>query len=141
MHILLICCNHFETFICIVCFLRYLIANCAKKCLSLFEFYNWIIVSTVITGSTDGIGKAYAKELAKKGFNIVLVARNINKLEQTATEISEYIVITRHFQLSSYYAFIASACTFWMLNRFCPNATIQSPLCIYFSVYIMCIFL
>jgi 17beta-estradiol 17-dehydrogenase / very-long-chain 3-oxoacyl-CoA reductase len=35
----------------------------------------------VCTGSTDGIGKAQAKYLANKGFNIVLIARNPAKLE------------------------------------------------------------
>ncbi len=29
----------------------------------------------LVTGSTDGIGKAYAKALAKKGLNVVLVSR------------------------------------------------------------------
>ena len=29
----------------------------------------------VVTGSTDGIGKAYANALASKGLNIVLVSR------------------------------------------------------------------
>ena len=29
----------------------------------------------LVTGSTDGIGKAYAMALAKKGLNIVLVSR------------------------------------------------------------------
>jgi len=45
---------------------------------------NW----AVITGSTDGIGKAYAFELAKRGFNLVLVSRNDEKLKATAKEIS-----------------------------------------------------
>lgn len=43
--------------------------------------------STVITGSTDGIGKEYAFELAKKGFNIVLISRTRAKLVQVANEI------------------------------------------------------
>ncbi|XP_049756862.1 very-long-chain 3-oxoacyl-CoA reductase-like [Loxodonta africana] len=40
-----------------------------------------------VTGATDGIGKAYAHELAKRGLNIVLISRNLNKLEQEAKEI------------------------------------------------------
>jgi len=35
----------------------------------------------LITGSSDGIGKEFAFELAKRGFNIVLVGRNKEKLE------------------------------------------------------------
>ncbi|KAF2292819.1 hypothetical protein GH714_029186 [Hevea brasiliensis] len=41
----------------------------------------------VVTGSTDGIGKALAFELASKGLNLVLVGRNPSKLEATAKEI------------------------------------------------------
>ncbi|CAG9814017.1 unnamed protein product [Phaedon cochleariae] len=50
----------------------------------------------LITGSTDGIGKAYAFELAKRGINIVLVSRNEERLKNTAKEIeSEYFVKTK----------------------------------------------
>jgi hypothetical protein len=38
----------------------------------------------LITGSTSGIGKALAVEIAKKGLNIVLVARRRLELEKTA---------------------------------------------------------
>jgi len=41
----------------------------------------------VITGSTDGIGKAYAFALAKKGLNIVLVSRSPFKLQNVSAEI------------------------------------------------------
>ncbi|KAI8125621.1 hypothetical protein FF38_08052 [Lucilia cuprina] len=40
-----------------------------------------------VTGSTDGIGKAYARELARLGFNIVLISRNESKLKAVAEEI------------------------------------------------------
>ncbi|XP_065357056.1 hydroxysteroid dehydrogenase-like protein 1 [Calliphora vicina] len=40
-----------------------------------------------VTGSTDGIGKAYARELARLGFNIVLISRTQTKLEAVAQEI------------------------------------------------------
>ncbi|KFO73388.1 Hydroxysteroid dehydrogenase-like 1 [Cuculus canorus] len=43
----------------------------------------------VITGSTDGIGKAYAEELAKRGVNIILISRNKEKLEALCKSISE----------------------------------------------------
>jgi short-subunit dehydrogenase len=48
----------------------------------------------VITGSTDGIGKEYAKELAKRGLNIVLISRNIDKLHKIASEIGKSTVKT-----------------------------------------------
>jgi len=41
----------------------------------------------LVTGSSDGIGKAYAFELAKSGFNIILMARNQQKLDDVAKEI------------------------------------------------------
>uniref|UniRef100_A0A8C5N3Q6 3-ketoacyl-CoA reductase n=1 Tax=Leptobrachium leishanense TaxID=445787 RepID=A0A8C5N3Q6_9ANUR len=43
----------------------------------------------VVTGATDGIGKAYAVELAKRGINIVLISRSADKLEAVAKEIKE----------------------------------------------------
>ncbi|XP_043497423.1 very-long-chain 3-oxoacyl-CoA reductase-like [Polistes fuscatus] len=50
----------------------------------------------VITGGTDGIGKAYAKALAAKGLDIVLVSRSLIKLRNVETEIKEkYGVETR----------------------------------------------
>jgi 17beta-estradiol 17-dehydrogenase / very-long-chain 3-oxoacyl-CoA reductase len=41
----------------------------------------------VVTGSTDGIGKGYAKELAKRGLNVFLISRNEERLQATAEEI------------------------------------------------------
>jgi len=41
----------------------------------------------VITGATDGIGKAYAEQLAKRGLNVVLISRSLAKLEATAREV------------------------------------------------------
>jgi len=40
-----------------------------------------------VTGSTDGIGKEFAFQLAKKGFNIILVARNKDKLQTTKDQV------------------------------------------------------
>ncbi|VDM83938.1 unnamed protein product [Strongylus vulgaris] len=53
------------------------------------ELYNQIAFLTLITGATDGIGKAYAFELAKKGFNIFLVSRTQSKLDEVQKEIRE----------------------------------------------------
>ncbi|XP_074855056.1 very-long-chain 3-oxoacyl-CoA reductase [Carettochelys insculpta] len=43
----------------------------------------------VVTGATDGIGKAYAEELAKHGMNVVLISRSQEKLQYVASEIKE----------------------------------------------------
>ncbi|XP_022095033.1 inactive hydroxysteroid dehydrogenase-like protein 1 [Acanthaster planci] len=47
------------------------------------EFGKW----AVVTGSTDGIGKAYARELASHGLNIVLISRSEDKLKRVAKDI------------------------------------------------------
>ncbi|XP_053472930.1 very-long-chain 3-oxoacyl-CoA reductase-B isoform X2 [Ictalurus furcatus] len=41
----------------------------------------------VITGATDGIGKAYAEELARRGFAIVLISRTQEKLDDVSKAI------------------------------------------------------
>uniref|UniRef100_A0A2I3HT25 Very-long-chain 3-oxoacyl-CoA reductase n=1 Tax=Nomascus leucogenys TaxID=61853 RepID=A0A2I3HT25_NOMLE len=41
----------------------------------------------VVTGSTDGIGKSYAEELAKRGMKVVLISRSQDKLDQLSSEI------------------------------------------------------
>jgi 17beta-estradiol 17-dehydrogenase / very-long-chain 3-oxoacyl-CoA reductase len=46
-------------------------------------------VWALVTGATDGIGKAIVFELAARGFNVVLVSRSIDKLSATAKEIKE----------------------------------------------------
>src|SRR4051812_26033277 len=43
----------------------------------------------LITGSSDGIGKAYAQALASKGFNIILHGRNPVKLETLRQSMQE----------------------------------------------------
>ena len=42
----------------------------------------------VITGGSQGIGRAIAQELLHEGAHVVIVARNENQLTQTASEIS-----------------------------------------------------
>lgn len=49
-----------------------------------------------MTGATDGIGKAYAEELARRGFSIVLISRTQEKLDDVAKSIeSKYGVETK----------------------------------------------
>ncbi|KAG5306972.1 HSDL1 protein, partial [Acromyrmex insinuator] len=47
------------------------------------KFGEW----AVVTGSTDGIGKAYAKELAARNMNLILISRNLEKLNRTKDEM------------------------------------------------------
>jgi len=50
----------------------------------------------VVTGSSDGIGKIFAFELARKGFNIILISRTMSKIKDVADEIeNKYKVKTK----------------------------------------------
>jgi uncharacterized protein len=43
----------------------------------------------LITGASSGIGLELARQLAAKGFDVILVARSVDKLQALATELSE----------------------------------------------------
>lgn len=49
------------------------------------KFGKWV----VITGATDGIGKAYAFAFAKRGLSVVLISRTESKLKDVAKEIND----------------------------------------------------
>lgn len=49
------------------------------------QFGKWALV----TGSTDGIGKAFAHAMAAKGLNVVLVSRSSEKLKRVSEEIMQ----------------------------------------------------
>ncbi|GKE51106.1 very-long-chain 3-oxoacyl-CoA reductase 1-like protein, partial [Tanacetum coccineum] len=63
--------------------LTWVYVNFLRPSKNLKKYGSWALV----TGSTDGIGKAFAFELAKKGLNLVLVGRNVQKLEDVTSEI------------------------------------------------------
>ncbi|XP_032452183.1 short chain dehydrogenase isoform X1 [Nasonia vitripennis] len=65
-------------------FWGFLVKLCKFKTIDLRKTYgDW----AVITGCTDGIGKEYAKELAKRKMNLVLISRSLDKLNKTKEEI------------------------------------------------------
>ncbi|XP_030621136.1 very-long-chain 3-oxoacyl-CoA reductase-A [Chanos chanos] len=50
----------------------------------------------VVTGATDGIGKSYAEELARRGFSMMLISRSQEKLDDVARSLeSQYKVETK----------------------------------------------
>jgi len=52
----------------------------------------WVL----ITGGSDGIGKAFANELASQGFNLCLIARSAEKLNTVAKELeTKYKIETK----------------------------------------------
>ncbi|XP_038642720.1 hydroxysteroid (20-beta) dehydrogenase 2 isoform X1 [Scyliorhinus canicula] len=61
----------------------YVLAKVWRK--NLTSYGEW----AVVTGATAGIGKAYANELARRGFNVVLISRSLEKLRATAEEIEQ----------------------------------------------------
>ncbi|KAF4531440.1 hypothetical protein B566_EDAN004210 [Ephemera danica] len=52
-----------------------------------FDFKKRFGKWAVVTGCTDGIGLAYARELARRGMNVVLISRSQEKLEAAARDI------------------------------------------------------
>jgi len=48
----------------------------------------------IVTGATDGIGREFASQLAKAGFNILLVSRSEDKLAVAAAEIEKQHLVS-----------------------------------------------
>ena len=73
---------------CVFLFFRFI----AVKAISKYIPINWITrygknSYVLITGSSDGLGKAYAFTFASRGMNLILAARNKQKLESVKSEI------------------------------------------------------
>lgn len=43
----------------------------------------------VVTGASDGIGRAMAREAAQRGLNVVLIARRQAELDRLANELAQ----------------------------------------------------
>ena len=52
--------------------------------------------TALITGASGGIGLEIAKNFAKDGCNLVLVARNADKLKEIAAELQTKYKVTAH---------------------------------------------
>ncbi|KAL5171168.1 Very-long-chain 3-oxoacyl-CoA reductase 1 [Glycine soja] len=64
--------------------LRWVYVNFLRPPKNLKKYGSW----AVVTGPTDGIGKSFAFELARKGLNLVLVGRNPDKLKDVSDSIA-----------------------------------------------------
>ena len=53
----------------------------------------------MVTGASDGIGREFALQLAKAGFNVLLVARNREMLASLADEIVSKYAVSAKIQL------------------------------------------
>lgn len=63
--------------------LNWLYVNFLRQPKNLKNYGSWALV----TGPTDGIGKSFAFELARKGLNLILVGRNPEKLKDVSDSI------------------------------------------------------
>ncbi|OMO81515.1 Short-chain dehydrogenase/reductase SDR [Corchorus olitorius] len=63
--------------------LKWVFATFFRAPKNLKKYGSWAL----ITGATDGIGKAFARQLARQGLNLILVSRNSDKLETVSSEI------------------------------------------------------
>lgn len=63
--------------------LRWVYVNFLRPPKNLKKYGSW----AVVTGPTDGIGKGFAFQLARKGLNLVLVGRNPDKLKDVSDSI------------------------------------------------------
>lgn len=62
------------------------------------KFGKW----AVVTGSTDGIGEAFAEQLAAKGLNIVLISRTQDKLEEQSSYLTKKYNVRTKFIVADF---------------------------------------
>ncbi|XAR51948.1 Very-long-chain 3-oxoacyl-CoA reductase [Bertholletia excelsa] len=81
--LLLLGIGSFKILKCAFVFLKWVYVNFLRPAKNLKKYGSWALV----TGPTDGIGKGFAFQLARKGINLVLVGRNPEKLKDVSESI------------------------------------------------------
>jgi uncharacterized protein len=76
---------------------------------------------TIITGASQGIGKSFAFECAKRGFNLILVARNKEQLSFIKTELEQRYNVDVH----TYSADLTSENAVEELYKYCKGNSFQ----------------
>jgi short-subunit dehydrogenase len=61
--------------------------------------YTVQVFFTVVTGSSEGIGRAYARELASRGLNLVLISKPENRLYRAAKKIGIKLGVVTNAEL------------------------------------------
>lgn len=56
----------------------------------LSTYYYFCLAVSVVTGCTGGIGEAFCSELAACGVNVVLVSRNILRLQEVSSNLGQH---------------------------------------------------
>lgn len=67
----------------VLAFFNWVYVNFLRPAKNLKKYGSWALV----TGPTDGIGKGFAFQFARKGLNLVLVGRNPDKLKDVSDSI------------------------------------------------------
>lgn len=57
---------------------------------SLFSIYDLTHKAAIVTGASRGLGVSFARGLAKAGCDLVIVARNFERLKQVAEDLRKY---------------------------------------------------
>ena len=70
----------------------------------------------IVTGSTAGIGKEYAEELARKGMNVLLISRDEKKLKGQVQELSEAYKVNCKYLIYDFSAMVPS--NFYQVSEF-----------------------
>lgn len=58
-----------------------------RVCLIVSSAVQGLMLLSVVTGASEGIGREFALQLARKGFNVVVSARNSAALDALVAEI------------------------------------------------------